>query len=134
MSTDITFSNSLTQFAKRNAQRFDSVPKSGPFTINSHEIGPVYVKKAEKVGMVKKLGKVQHNGYGGGKNVHVWALTDKGRAAVEDYGGFDGPMLMPCGHSGQRNIEDSDFFACTTCGGRFTRDELLDYREREKRA
>jgi len=32
--------------------------------------------------------------------------------------------LLPCGHSGMMNLEDSEYYQGTTCHGRFTRDEI----------
>jgi hypothetical protein len=112
-------------YVSANYETLRELPKEGVFSLatTGWDAGTIQSVKQNciKYSLLREVDSIVVNG---NRTRSVYTLTEKGRELIEYYTASSDAALMPCGHSGMKNLEDSEYYQCTTCQGRFTRDEI----------
>ena len=116
------------RFIRNRYDQFRHVPRRGVFVANCVPLKPSVIRDAEQKGIVEEVDTVD-SAQGNGNDIYVWTLTEPAREYIE---GYD-PLLegmMPCTHTnGFTNEYDSKNLVCNECGGRFTVQEVTEFRD-----
>lgn len=114
------------EWARRHYDLIADIPREGAFTMRSlkkeYETRQMIREKMVSVGLLEEVGTVRI-GY---DDKVVYQMTEAGRGVMENQSPPANHIPMPCGHTGFSNSRDSDFLHCTTCNGRFTKEEVRD--------
>lgn len=119
------------QWFRQHAETIHRLPREGGCTVHAWPVDePHWLReKLREYDLIESVGNVEMRGKVGARCTNVYRFTDRGRELLDRYDVPDTGVQMPCGHSGFSNLQDSPFYQCTTCGGRFTREEVEQSRQ-----
>jgi len=130
MTTEKTTSNDdsrriTASFIKQRYDKFSAVPRDGVFTANAVPLRPPVCQEAVDRGLFAIID--SYDGHASRVRGNVYMMTEDTENLLEEYE----PMSskMPCGHhDGFRNEVGSSYLKCKGCGGRFTKEEIMEVR------
>lgn len=112
-------------YVRANYETLRELPMDGVFSMaaTGWDIGTIQSVRQHctKHGLIREVDRITIDG---NRTRSLYTVTEKGEEFIEYYGTSATDALLPCGHSGMTNLEDSAYYQCTTCQGRFTRDEI----------
>lgn len=122
--TDSTPDSATIKVIKSNRETLTRLPDHAPFL--SREVGhdKNILEKWQQRGIIKRWGEAVHRWETEQRDRDLWCLTEKCKEILDHLA--PPPATTPCCTSGWVNLEDSDYYQCKTCNGRFTKEEILD--------
>jgi hypothetical protein len=116
---------SAVEYVQRHYDLLNKLPREGGLTLKAfpmdEDTADSVSRKGRNAGIIEGYDTVRVPGE---RERTVYRLTELGREILADTDGPQYGIQMPCGHTGMTNLEDSEYYQCTTCQGRFTRDEI----------
>jgi hypothetical protein len=124
MNQETLDSSGLTML-RSHRQTLGQLPETAPVFSRELGVDANVMRRFKRAGIVERWGEAVHRWDTNQRNRPLWVLTDPAVDALDELGDRHGG-LTPCCHSGWTNLTDSPYYQCNDCGGRFTKQEILE--------